>query len=406
MLLTCPTCRSGLQVPDGTTAQVRCPACRTVFSAEAGVAPPEPEPAPEPEPEPEPAPKPKPARLPPRARRAKSRRQRPPEPARKKAHDAEEEDRPRNRDFDPADPDEKPRKRSRKSENDGLTDEEREDLKRAFERAAWGCKLVWLSIVMFMVSMTCVIVFWFESALVEPAPAFLMMAGAVGAVNWVVGLIGIGLCLSGPPSPGHWGYGIAAAVVAVVHAVLLLALVGGARDSSAGPRAFRDNAVDRWALVPTRLDTVAVFMAVIIYPKENLISDSLGSGAGGNDQARSLLVFSVVVGLAEMLRNILMLLLLSCLCQAAGDKELSGDCTRAAGTATLGPAILGVVILMYVVGMIETNTQTGTFARIIFSAMCMGIYAVLAGTMLRALFAAREATDACEEPYQSLQPQL
>ena len=33
MLLTCPTCQSGLQVPDGTTAMVRCPACKAVFSA-------------------------------------------------------------------------------------------------------------------------------------------------------------------------------------------------------------------------------------------------------------------------------------------------------------------------------------------------------------------------------------
>ncbi|MBN9118610.1 MAG: hypothetical protein J0I06_05560, partial [Planctomycetes bacterium] len=39
VLLTCPTCRSGLEVPDGTTALVRCPACKTVFSPEDGAAP-------------------------------------------------------------------------------------------------------------------------------------------------------------------------------------------------------------------------------------------------------------------------------------------------------------------------------------------------------------------------------
>jgi LSD1 subclass zinc finger protein len=32
MLLTCPDCRSGLEVPDGTTALVRCPACQKVFN--------------------------------------------------------------------------------------------------------------------------------------------------------------------------------------------------------------------------------------------------------------------------------------------------------------------------------------------------------------------------------------
>ena len=39
MLLTCPKCQSGLQVPDGTAAMVRCPACKTVFSPAEGAAP-------------------------------------------------------------------------------------------------------------------------------------------------------------------------------------------------------------------------------------------------------------------------------------------------------------------------------------------------------------------------------
>ena len=42
MQLICPTCRSGLEVPDGTTAHVRCPACKSVFPAEDGLAPAEP----------------------------------------------------------------------------------------------------------------------------------------------------------------------------------------------------------------------------------------------------------------------------------------------------------------------------------------------------------------------------
>ena len=75
MLLTCPTCRSGLEVPDGTTAMVRCPACKTVFSPAAGITPP-----PEPDDETEETPRPKKA--------AKK-----PEPAPDPAE---------NRDFDPA----------------------------------------------------------------------------------------------------------------------------------------------------------------------------------------------------------------------------------------------------------------------------------------------------------------
>ena len=41
MLLTCPTCKSELAIPDGTHARVRCPACKTVFDQED-----EPDPAP------------------------------------------------------------------------------------------------------------------------------------------------------------------------------------------------------------------------------------------------------------------------------------------------------------------------------------------------------------------------
>ena len=41
--LICPHCRSGLAVPDGTTALVRCPTCQTVFAPADNLAP-EPEP--------------------------------------------------------------------------------------------------------------------------------------------------------------------------------------------------------------------------------------------------------------------------------------------------------------------------------------------------------------------------
>ena len=440
MLLTCPTCRSGLQVPDGTAAMVRCPACKSVFSSADGLTPPGPALEERPERDREPERSPRTANRqrsrerdddrPRRRDRDDDRRGRPDrderERERRRDRDRDDDERSRgkgrpvekdrdesqqpkseNRDFDPDDPTKRPRKRKRLFDDDELSEEERKLLKAAFLRAAWGCKLIWISIILFMSSMGCIIVYWFGAAFGEPSPVFLMLAGVVGVFNWILGLIGIGLCLSGPPSPGHWGYGIAAAIAAVLHAILLLGLIASVRDMPVGSHAYRDPATERWALVPTRMDTVTIYLAVICYPSEELVSDSLGSGSSGKNQPRShSLGLSLVVGVVEMIRIVLIMMVLSCLSRAAGDEDLSGACTRAGGTASLGPGVLAVVMLLYAVMMIETNAQTGTFTRIIFTTLCMGVYAVLGGTMLRAMFAARDATDVCEEPYQSQLPKL
>ncbi|HXD88863.1 MAG TPA: hypothetical protein VN641_20395, partial [Urbifossiella sp.] len=154
MQLSCPSCRSGLQVPDGTTAHVRCPACRTVFSAAQG-APAAPVVA-VPPPVPAPPPAPKPPRTPPP--RTPPPRTPPPKPK------PRVEDRPRPRDDEEddddeksgdrrdgiADVEEKPRKRRRFYGKNELTPEEKRQKLAEFHRAMYGALLIKISILLYI----------------------------------------------------------------------------------------------------------------------------------------------------------------------------------------------------------------------------------------------------------------
>jgi LSD1 subclass zinc finger protein len=395
LLLTCPTCRSGLQVPDGTTAMVRCPACKAIFSSAAGLIPTQPVEEEEGEDARE---RQKARRKLDHVKRSKEDELEKPRKKRLVMEVEEESDSARkNRDFDPLDPTEKPKPR-RQREDDSMSPEERAALKQAFTRAAWGCKLIWISIILFMVSMLMIIGYWFEAVLTSQgvgSPVFLVLAGVIGLVNWLMAAVGVGLCLSGPTSQGHWGYGISASVATGLHLVLLLILFSQGKDYSAGRTGEAQELKDaaRWALLPTRLDALTIYLVFVIYPDQELIPKvSIG--------------FSIVVGIVEMARIILIMMLLSCLAQAAGDKELSHSCTRAGGTACFGPGMLAIAILLYVVVVVETNAQSGTFARIVFMTVRMGVYAILAGTMFRAMMVTHDVAETCEEPFQSELPKL
>jgi hypothetical protein len=381
MLLTCPTCRSGLAVPDGTTALVRCPACKSVFSPADGLAPPEPEPEEE-------RPK-KPAR--------KGRDEDEDEKPRKKKPAARDDEKARNRDFDPVDPEEEKRRRRkrRREEDEKLSPEERRAVLRAFARAAWGAKLIWISFGLFIGSMMLIILFWFMAAVpaIGPRPGLIVAAGVFGAIGWLLGAIGVGLGLSGPPSPGHWGYGIGAAVATFVHLLLLLILIGKAEEYAVGRGEDPDGPISYWGLIPTRLDTVTFYLTFLIYKDQEILP-------------KGIISLSIIVGLAEMIRAMMTLMLLSCLAQAAGDKELSGDCTRAAGYTTWGPGFLALGILLFAVVVVETRLGFNRFTIIILVAVIMGIYAVLAGCMFPGFMVSREVADACDEPFQSQIPQL
>lgn len=395
MLLTCPTCRSGLEVPDGTTAMVRCPACKSVFSPAAGLAPLDAEPVEEEEEDDEEERRParKPSRRPvdeddeddeddrPRRRRRRARAE----------DDEEDDDEPENRDFDPGDPEEDRKRRKKRKGRDTsmLSPEEKRALRAAFDRAAWGCKLIYTSFALYLISMTAIVGFWFYDAMVEPYAGFMVAAGIVGAFGWVVGAIGLGLCLSGPPGPGHWGYGISAAVVTAVHLILVLALASQGKEYSPAQSIDPDGPASRWGLVATRLDAVTYYLTVLVYKGEDFAFLPKGK-----------LNFSIVVGVFEIVRATLILMLLSCLAEAAGDKDLSHQCTRAAGYASYGPGFLAAFMFVFAALMIESRATVNNFTSIIFGTVVMGVYALLNGCMFPAFMVSREVADACEEPFQ------
>ena len=219
-------------------------------------------------------------------------------------------------------------------------------------------------------------------------PAYVTVAGAIGIFTWITGAIGIGLCLSGPTSPGHWGYGIAAAVAVVLHLILLSVLIGQGKEYSIGKEVEATGSSIQWGLVPTRLDAVAFYMTLLAYKNEELLP-------------KGEMTLSIVVGVSELLRNVLMLMLVSCLARAAGDNELSHQGTRGAGFACFGPGVLAILMLLIAVAIIETNAQTGALAKVLFTTVRMGTYAILIGMMFPGLMAARETADACDEPFQA-----
>jgi LSD1 subclass zinc finger protein len=387
MLLTCPNCRSGLQVPDGTAAMVRCPACKTVFSP-ADSEPDEGEDEGREE----------------RPKTRKPRRDDGGEPRKKKAAKAREseEEGGENRDFDPVDEEEdrqRRRKRRRREADEELAPEERAARKAAFARAAVGAKLIWVAFGLFLLSMFCVILFFFQFAvarLIAPSPMYIVAAGVFGLLNWILAAVGVGLCLSGPRAPGHWGYGISAAVAVAAHAAFLLTLVAQAKEVAIGQTGDNQQMTDlvRWGQLPTRMDATMMYLTVICYQDQLA---GLPKGA---------MVLSMVTGLVEMVRTVLIMMLLSCLARAALDEELAHKCTRAGGVASGGPGLLALAMLIFVAAMVETNAAGGLLASILLLVAFMGVYAVLMGTTFPAFMAAREVADACDEPFQSLIPQL
>lgn len=393
MLLTCPMCRSGLEVPDGTTAKVRCAACKTVF-APADSAPP----AEEVEGEP-------PPKVRKRREEPEDEDERPKKRAAKSKKKGDEDEKRENRDFDPVTEEDnrrtrKARKAARARGDKDLSPEEKAERRAAFNRAAWGARLIFISFALFMVSMLLVIAFFFQSGLsktIKPQPVFIALAGLCGAAGWVLSAVGTVLCLTGPPVPGHYGFGWAAVSAVVLHLVFLLAIVASNNEYSVGreiDRATGENQFGRWSMLATRLDATMFYMTAIAYPYDQ--------GATPRDP----LALSMFTGLLEMVRTVLIMMLLSSLARSALDNDLAHKCTRAAGIASGGPVLVAALMLAFVAAVIETGAGLNMFTRILFAVVNMSVYAILMGVTLPALLAAREVTDACDEPYQSLIPQL
>ncbi|QJW94353.1 hypothetical protein [Frigoriglobus tundricola] len=389
MLLTCPQCRSGLQVPDDTTALVRCPACKTVFSPAGGAAP-------EPDEE-EDEPKAK-TRRPQRDEEEDERPRKKPRRSARTDGDEDEDEEPENRDFDPVTEEEDRARRRRKRPKDdssGLSPEEKAAKRAAFQRAAWGARLIWISFGLFLLSMLVVIIFFFQFTFRVVTPGYLTIAGAIGLVNWVLAAVGVGLCLSGPRTPGHWGYGIGAAVAVFVHGVFLLVIVTPRTENASGRDVEGGSTTQvRWARLATNLDHTMFYLLALAY-----------SGEQGIMVGKPPPLY-MIAGIFEMVRTMFIMLMLSCLSRAALDEELAHKCTRAAGAASIAPALVAVIILIVFAFLIETNAGLDLFARIVINTTVMGVYAIMMGVVFPSFMTAREVADACDEPFQSLIPQL
>lgn len=373
MLLTCPTCRSGLQVPDGTTAHVRCPSCRTIFAPAADT------PAPVATPKPPPRPTAPTVRNEPAATPAVPRR-------RERVRDEEERPRRRERERDEEEP--RPRRRERA---DGLSQEERAARRAAFQRAAWGCKLLALSLALYALSMLLISVYFIRAAIASDTdPAFITGAGALGLINWIVGAVGVGLCLSGYVSAGHWRFGITAAVMVVVHGIFLAAVVnrGEAAAEFLRGSATTSSGAGMLAQLPTKLDALTLYLAWWVYPDQ--------MNAPG-----SVIVLSMLTGVAEMVRLACIMLFLSCLARAAGDDELVHRCVRAAGLVCIVPGLMALAMLVIGGFMIETSAQGSTGGAVVGHMVVMGVYAVFAGMILKPLMATRDTADASDAPFES-----
>jgi hypothetical protein len=76
-----------------------------------------------------------------------------------------------------------------------------------------------------------------------------------------------------------------------------------------------------------------------------------------------------------------------------------------AGIVSVGPGVLALLIVSFVVAAIETGNSNGTMVRIMFASVQTAAYAIAIGVMFPAFMAARDVADACNEPFQSLIPQ-
>jgi hypothetical protein len=262
-----------------------------------------------------------------------------------------------------------------------------------------------------MISMTLIALFWLHlpaSRWTDPMSGFIVAAGVISIIYWALAPIGVGLCLSGPVSPGHWGYGIGALVACLLHLLLLIILVSQANEFVPGKMVGKSDSNDgmrvQWWVLPTRLDALASYLALAMYHDEIEVT-------------KKALTLSIVVGLAEMMRNIFLLMLISCMARAAGDEDLSDDCTRAAGFASFGLGILAVLILILMMVLVETkmlliamNRMSDAAGNMIFGLIYLsttvGVYLIIIRMMFPSLLACRDAAEACEEPFQSQIPQL
>lgn len=222
-MVTCPTCQAMLRLPPGSDI-VRCPRCKTVLAIEGLPPPPPPVPVPPPA---VPLPPPRPAIPLPFDRPATPDRPADPLPA-ADPFDAPPAAAPRKRAklVEDEDPVEEQQRRLRVEEARKAAEEEERD-ERRMERLAAECKPARYGVqalaggagfyaaaltLSFLYATAYVVGF---TALLTP---LLYLAAVCGAVNWLLSVAGLGMCLGGPRAVRPMA--ASALIFAVAHVVL------------------------------------------------------------------------------------------------------------------------------------------------------------------------------------------
>lgn len=267
-----------------------------------------------------------------------------------------------------------------------LTIEERRTLRASFGRATYGARILQISLLFYIPGVLLVPLHQIVAEITkDEVPFILIIAGILGLVNWILGAIGISLCLAGPPSPGHFRFGVASIIACVVHAILLLAVV--AKTSSNADYRGLDRGSMMWAQIATQYESLSFYLAYVLYPDDIPLR-------------RADTILSFLTGVTELTRLILFLMTLGCLAQAAGDRELSERCTRMAGRVTIIPGLMALGMLAYKIVVIETGVGQTGMVLYALNYMYRSITLVVAGILGMTLRTVGDVVEACEFPFQ------
>ncbi len=364
-LIPCPTCSSTLRVPDGITAQVRCPGCKTVFEA---AAPPVARPAVT-------AKVVRPADDPPRSsskiRRRDDDYDDPPRPSGKsRRRDDDYDDEPprsssrvRRRDDDDDDYDDRPRRRRRDDDDDYDDDygDRRDDPVRGeFARGRLGALLLaisfWLYLSTLSVQALFIVLVWGGVQMSTNLP---VLPGVLGLANWLIAGVGLGFCCAGPTKYSARGLAIAAAAVAGVHFLFTVIIASEGRggfDLFGGDGPAFATKKFAWEALGSQLSSFEGAISWIIYGQ--------GGRRGGH-------VLAVIAGTVEVARFVLVVLALKAMSRAA--KGYDGvEKSQMALTAVL--VTVGLCMLLYtIVGVVIHEAKfTRTLWNIVFGLLALG----------------------------------
>jgi len=398
-LVACPKCATNLKIPDGSSGNVKCPKCGTIFpvAAKPAAAPafevvedapaPAPRPAAKPQPiEPdfevldEPKPKKKVVAL----------------------DDDDDDDRPRSkrrRDDEDDDDDDRPRKKKKKRRDYDDYDDDDDwrptDKGSSFGPAKVGMLMVSISLWMYASTFALFAFFLLIAWLGASIPNGLMIVtGLLGLANWVVGLIGLGFCIAGPSKSR--GLAIAATAVAAVHLVMAFVVANNEKTMNIGamsiglasglsraerlkslgekvqketdPARRREYEREARELIDSLGDTTGIGRTKSEMRWHDLatlipISDLLIANLAYESKTFDDYVLGLLAGLLEVARGVLIILLMGAVARAARDHDVAGRSMMSMIVFSIGIGVAMIVWLIISVIGHESKPSSSTSSR-------------------------------------------